>query len=206
MGFEFKVDSRCLIPRPETELIVEKCIKLMSRKKRPDVLDIGTGSGNIAVSIAKNIPDSRVAALDISEDALVLARENAAYHKADVSFLNSDLFESIPEGSIFDLIVSNPPYIAKEEMIRLPNEVKDFEPLISLNGGERGTEFYSRIVKDASRYLKPEGFLVLEIGWNQLEIIKEFIKKSGYLVLYNAEKDHAGFDRIITARKVTTNG
>ncbi len=172
MGFKFKVDPRALIPRPETEILVDQAVnklRLNHKIKQPRVLDLGCGSGCIAVTIAKLLPQSSVWALDISEAALALAQENAALQKVNIKFLCSDIFEALENQAVkFDLIVSNPPYIGQGEFKNLCKEIS-FEPRIALAAGQDGLDFYRKIIGRASLYLNPGGSLALEVGSGQAE-------------------------------------
>ena len=174
-GYPIKVDERVLIPRPETEELVEYAGKLVTEKTKK-ALDLCTGSGAIAIAFKKRLKEGQeveVTASDISEDALSLARENAEANGAEINFIHSDLFERV-KGK-FDLILSNPPYIKTEEIATLQREVKDFEPKIALDGGEDGLELYRRIAKDAPAHLKKGGILLMECGMGQAQdIVKLF--------------------------------
>lgn len=210
-GLDFRVDERVLIPRPETELLVETVSDIARRnyiiQKTQDILDLCTGSGNIAVSLAvealtKNITDCRIIASDISEDALKVARENAIHNGVygKIEFVNSDLFNNI-KGE-FDIIVSNPPYIARHEFPTLQEEVLR-EPRIALDGGDEGIDFYNRIFKALPRYLKRGGSIVMEIGYGQMAAVTDIIDKSGLFKLSGIRKDHNGIDRIVIAEWIS---
>ncbi len=190
-GYKIKVDERVLIPRPETELLVETALKSIAKDDK--VLDLCTGSGVIAISVKKE-SDAVVYASDISKDALSLAKENAIINEADVIFIESDLLNDINEQ--FDIIISNPPYIKSQDILALQKEVKDFEPSIALDGGADGLDFYRRIAKDCIKNLKPNGILLLEIGFDQAEQVKNLLAnfKSVEIV-----KDYENNDRIIKA-------
>ncbi len=183
MGFKFKVDPRALIPRPETEILVDQAVnklKLNHKIKQPKVLDLGCGSGCIAVAIAKLLPQSSVWALDISQAALALAQENAALQKVSIKFLLSDIFEAFEnQGVKFDLIVSNPPYIGQGEFKNLCQEIS-FEPRIALAAGQDGLDFYRKIISRASLYLNPSGYLALEVGSAQAENVARICAKHNF--------------------------
>ena len=191
-----KVDERALIPRFETEIIVDYIIK--SSMKKGKILDIGTGTGAIALSLAKNTENSYVVGSDIEDKALSLARENKEFTNiSNVDFIKSDLFENI-EGK-FDLIISNPPYIDKEDYDNLDKELY-FEPKSALYGGEDGLIFYKRIINEAADYLNDEGHLIFEIGYDQKEILNKLLKEKGFKSIINL-RDFNDFDRFIIAQK-----
>jgi len=212
LGRRFKVDRDVLIPRPETELLVEEAIDSLEKEDRDGgergitVLDLCTGSGCIAVSIAREIPYSRVYAVDISEGALEVARENAERHGVGdrIIFLPGDLFEGIEhlglEGEI-DLVISNPPYVSKKDIETLQPEVKEYEPLQALYGGEDGLDFYRKIIEESPFYLAHDGFLILEIGYDQSDNVVRLLEEEGSYRWIEVKKDLAGIDRIIKARK-----
>ena len=176
MGLEFKLNRGVFIPRPETELLVETVIKYATKTQRHqdtrlNILDIGTGSGCIAISLAKFLKDIKITATDISSDALKIARENALLHNVEINFLLSDLFFNHELTTMnYELIVSNPPYVPTAEIERLQPEIK-FEPRIALDGGNDGLDFYRRIIKEASCYLVKGGYLIIEMGFNQKGLI-----------------------------------
>lgn len=202
MGLEFKVTLDVLIPRPETEILVEAAIKitrLIGEKVR--ILDLGTGSGCIAVSLAKLLPKAKVTATDISPEALKVALENARANNVDIDFFQGDLFGTCNLTPItYDLIISNPPYIRSSEIKKLQPEVR-YEPPIALDGGKEGLDFYKRIINDAPRYLKKKGFLILEIGFDQKDDLKKNLQNSGYFEIIEVIKDYNNLDRVIIAQK-----
>jgi release factor glutamine methyltransferase len=203
MGLSFKVNEHTLIPRPETELLVEKAISTLKGKKKAVVADICSGSGNIAVSIAKFADVDRVYASDVSESALVTAQDNVFRHglAAKVILKRGNLFAALEGEHLengIDLIVSNPPYVALEESGQLAPELK-YEPRIALFGGNDGLEFYGRIAADAKKYLKPKGTLIIELNAQRSPAIREIFEKAGYRI-EAVSKDYAGFDRIMTLR------
>ena len=170
-GLEFEVTPAVLIPRPETELIVEEVIRLVDVHKiaKPVIVDVGTGSGCIAIALARELEDAKVTAVDISETALEIARRNAAKHElADrVRFVNSDLLAAFPEIQFADFILSNPPYVAVHELPTLQREVRDWEPHTALTDNADGLSFYRRLLADAPARLKPGGYLICELGFGQ---------------------------------------
>lgn len=189
-GYKIKVDERVLIPRPETELLVYNAKKYIDSQSV--VLDLCTGSGAIAISIKKET-EAKVFASDVSQEALGLAKENANLNKADVNFILSDMFENLGQEK-FDVILSNPPYIRSDEMKSLQREVKDFEPILALEGGEDGLKFYRIIAQKVKDHLKEKGVLLLEIGYNQAEEVKKLF--DGYREI-EVIKDLENNDRII---------
>lgn len=164
-GLELIVSPAVLIPRPDTEHVVLTALDILKKHASPRVLDLGTGSGCIPIAIAKSMPTAKLTAVDVSADALSVARQNAERHKvADrIRFVEGDLFAELSEEK-FDVITSNPPYIAREEMASLPVGVKNYEPHLALEGGPGGFAVFDRIVASAARHLAPGGWLVLEIG------------------------------------------
>ena len=196
-GYTVKVDQRALIPRPETEVLVEQALKEI--KDEAAVLDLCTGSGAIAVATYKLCNKTgkkiKVTASDISVEALTLARQNAAENNAEITFIHSDLFENINPTEKFDVILSNPPYIPAKEIETLQREVKDFEPNLALDGGEDGLSFYRRIAADYKKYLKPNGFVLMEVGMGQANDVKALF--AGDSVEVEILQDLAGIDRIV---------
>jgi release factor glutamine methyltransferase len=208
-SIDFKVDPRVLIPRPETELLVEQALLLLSdnpSKRTPYALEIGTGSGAVAISLAKEVRNLFLVATDISRDALLLAKENATSAGVlhQVKFVNGDLFEPFRpfgEREPFDLILSNPPYITFSEIDGLPKEVKDYEPVIALNGGEDGLDFYRRIVSQAPFYLRRGGWLLLEVGQGQGERVLKMMEQEGYFLMSEMIQDLSSTERVVKAQK-----
>lgn len=204
MDFSFRVNPLVLIPRPETEFLVEMVLEEAKRKSADgsglEILDVGTGSGNIAVSLACYLGQARLCAVDISEEALQVARLNARRNEAGwrIEFLKSDFFSALPPGKKFDIIASNPPYLSRKEMGELPVEVR-CEPKQALFGGERGTEAIERLVKGAFDLLKPGGSLYLEIGWEQGREVRDILEGAGYSEV-DVLKDPCGRDRVARAK------
>lgn len=198
-GLEFLVDEHVLIPRPETEMLVEKVLELLGNKEAK-VLDIGTGSGAIAVSIAKNMDKCEITAVDISEAALDVAKKNAKNNKvfAKINFVNSDLFTNLQDNN-YDCIVSNPPYIKQSEMSNLPKNVMR-EPEIALAGGEDGLFFYREIITEGIPFLNSSGFLAFEIGCEQGLQVKSMMKDAGYKNI-KIIKDFNALDRVVIGFK-----
>ena len=205
-GLKFHVDERVLIPRPETELLVETVREIMAQRIRgPEVvniLDMCTGSGNIAVALTKVPGNCKILASDVSSEALEVARRNALCNGVHdkIEFVNSDLFAGI-EGH-FDIIVSNPPYIARHEFPTLQEEVLR-EPRMALDGGEDGLDFYRRIIAALPKYLKRGGCVAMEIGYGQKAAIVEIITGGGMFKLSGIKRDHNGIDRVVVAEWIS---
>lgn len=194
MGLTFQVNDQVLIPRQDTETLVESAL---SRLKEGDrALDLCTGSGCIILSLEKLAPGIRGLGADISAAALAVAKRNRDSLGLESDFCISDLFEGI-EG-VFDIIVSNPPYIASGKIPGLMEEVRGFEPLLALDGGADGLDFYRRIIKDARDFLKPGGWLGLEIGYDQREAVEELLRRQGFIRTETLQ-DLAGLDRTVWA-------
>ncbi len=191
-GYRIKTDERALIPRPETELLVENALKCIDETKT--VLDLCTGSGAIAVAVSKET-GACVYASDISIDALKLAKENEEINNAKIKFVLSDMFETF-DSEKFDVIISTPPYIKSEDIKGLQKEIRDFEPISALDGGEDGLHFYRIIAKDAPKFLNKGGILFLECGIGQAEEIKQMLKDFSQIDII---KDYENIDRIIKA-------
>ena len=198
MGFDFEVDPSVLVPRPETELLVEDA--LMEIRDRdllePKILDVGTGSGCIAISLARLLPEAEITGIDIDERALAVARKNADSLGTNVSLIQGDLMSGMPsiwEGG-FDMILSNPPYIASSDLSRLEPEIS-YEPRLALDGGTDGLLLLGRLIKQSAGFLKPHGLLALEIGHDQGERVEDILGANGFENI-SVIKDYGGFDRI----------
>ncbi len=192
-GREFKVNENVLIPRQDTEILIEKISEDIKKQSRQvSVLDIGTGSGAIAITIQKET-GALVTAVDVSDDALVVAKENAEKLEAEVEFIQSDLFENVNRR--FDFIVSNPPYIETEVIETLDREVRENEPILALDGGKDGLDFYKKIVKNAPNYLNNGGKLYFEIGYNQADALRSLMKENFTNIL--VYKDYGNNDRVV---------
>lgn len=202
MGLDFDVGEGVLIPRPDTEILVERVLELLKGIEKPKIADLCTGSGAIGVSLAYYIKDAYVYATDLSKDALKYCRVNALKNsvmdrlKIFEGNLAEPLFLEGLEGEL-NALVSNPPYISSGEMESLPTSVRCYEPHLALYGGEEGLDFYEKILKVAPRLLKKGGILAFEIGYNQGEALKKMIKNTGKFADINIEKDLAGFDRCV---------
>lgn len=203
MGFEFYVDENVLIPQPDTEILVEEVVdiskKINNNSNELRVLDMCTGSGAIAISLSKLIENALVSASDISDGALNVAKENAIKNSVNIEFYKSDLFNDISKNVKFDIIVSNPPYIQTEVIKGLSKEVQS-EPFIALDGGEDGLVFYREIIKNAKDYIVEDGYLALEIGYDQKESVTNLLRENGYKNIY-FKTDLAGNDRVVVGQK-----
>ena len=193
MGLKFKVNSSVLIPRQDTETLVEEALKVVRPGMR--VLDLCTGSGCVIVSILHNVSDVEGYAVDISKQALNVAKENARLNDVPVLFEHSDLFDHVP--GTFDVIVSNPPYICTDEIAKLMPEVRDFEPMEALDGKEDGLYFYRKIIGQCKQYLNPEGHLLFEIGYDQGQKVSALMREIGFHDV-QVIKDLARNDRVVT--------
>lgn len=200
MKLNFFVDEHVLIPRQDTEILVEEVISLAHKIHAKKILDLCTGSGAIAVSLAKYIENSEVTALDISQKALEIAKFNAKINEVEnqIAFVKSDLFEQLPKEK-YDIIVSNPPYIRKDVIKTLDSEVQK-EPKIALDGGTDGLDFYKKIIKDGYEFMKYKGYLCLEIGYDQKDDVMELIHKEGKYINTYSKKDLYDNDRIIITK------
>jgi release factor glutamine methyltransferase len=206
-SLRFQVNNQVLIPRPETEHVVVSALEAVkSIEARPlRIMDIGTGSGCIAVTLAKHIDDCQIAATDLSDAALQVARTNAEAHgvSEQVRFLSGDLFEALPSGSgPVHMIVSNPPYIGTSEIETVEQPVRDHEPDLALFAGEHGIEIISRLIAGAASHLLPGGFLIFEISPIIVETCSDLIKSASELELVEIVKDFSGLERVVVARKM----
>jgi release factor glutamine methyltransferase len=206
MDNDFFVDERVLIPRDDTEVLVREVIEyLKSSSKAKTVLDLCTGSGIIAVSLAKRRSGLKITASDVSRDAVGVANTNAQKLGAGnhIKFVTGDLFAGIKTGiggQKFDVIVSNPPYIRRDVLKTLQREIREHEPMLALDGGEDGLDFYRRIIADAPAYMKKGGALFLEIGHDQAEQVSALIDESNAFGDVTVVKDIAELDRVVRAR------
>ena len=200
MKLLFYVDENVLIPRPDTEVLVEEVIKLAKSINAKKILDLCTGSGAIAVSLAKYIEGSQITATDISRKALSIAKLNATNNDVEdrITFVSSDLFQNISEEK-YDIIVSNPPYIKRKVIKTLDEEVKR-EPIIALDGGNDGLDFYKKIIGNAYQYLKYKGYLCLEIGYDQKDEVIDLINKEEKYIDTYSKKDLFDNDRIVITK------
>ncbi len=205
-GIEFIVTPDVLIPRPETELVVESAVRTAGKRPGLTIIDLCTGSGCIAVSLAKELPGARIFATDVSEKALSVARKNA--RRQDVSdrirFVEGDLFEPIAELDIrgkVDILTANPPYIRSGDLRGLQPEVRDFEPEIALIAGPRGREIHQIIIEAAPAFLKKRGTLIMEMGEGQADALVKIVNENGSYEPPEILKDLAGIERVIVAQK-----
>ncbi len=200
MKMNFYVNENVLIPRPDTEVLVEEVIEIARKINAKKILDLCTGSGAIAVSLAKYIDNSQITAIDISEEALTIAERNARNNNVEkqIVFLPSNLWEEIPQEK-YDIIVSNPPYIKREIVRNLAQEVQK-EPIIALDGGWDGLDFYRKIIHQADEFLKYGGYLCLEIGYDQKDDVMHLIDKEEKYKSTYGKKDLYGNDRIVVTR------
>ncbi|MCC6340601.1 MAG: peptide chain release factor N(5)-glutamine methyltransferase [Bryobacterales bacterium] len=194
-GRPFRVSQAVLIPRPETEHVVETALRLARGAKR--VLDVGCGSGAIAVTLALEMPRARVFASDISPEALRVAAENAAGNRAPVHLVECDLCAAFASRSL-DLVVSNPPYVPEGDRQSLQAEVRDYEPSVALYGGPTGVEIYGRLIPEAARVLEPGGWLIMELGYRSLEAVRAMLDSRWQDIEETA--DLAGIPRVLAAR------
>lgn len=197
MKMNFYVNENVLIPRPDTEILVEEVINIDKKINAKKILDLCTGSGAIAISLAKYIENSQITAVDISEEALRIAKLNAVNNNVEdkITFVKSDLFENIVKEK-YDIIVSNPPYIKKDFMKKLDKEVQQ-EPYIALDGGYDGLDFYRKIISEGYQYLKFKGYLCMEIGYDQKQEVFDIIKSQEKYSNTYSKIDLGGNDRIV---------
>lgn len=195
MGLRFKVNSNVLIPRQDTETLVEQVLKIV--KPGMKVLDLCTGSGCVLISVLKNAPELTGMGSDISKIALLVAKENAKLHEVDAEWVRSDLFDNITE--TFDVIMANPPYIPTGEILSLMPEVRDFEPETALDGGADGLDFYRKIAGQVKDYLNPGGYVYMEIGYDQGEAVSELMRNAGFTEV-EVIKDLARNDRVVKGK------
>jgi release factor glutamine methyltransferase len=205
-SIEFELTPDCLIPRPETELLVQKSIDFLRKRTGPQhVCDLCTGCGVIAVAIAKNVPDAKVVATDISEPALAVANRNIEKHKLAerIELRHGDLVDPlVPQLDQFDLIACNPPYVSAAEYEALDKNVKDYEPRIALYAGQDGLDLYRKIVEKVSQFLKPDGILLLEIGYEQGPAVRDLLEQTGTFAQIRIDKDLQTHNRVVTAVRI----
>jgi len=209
-SLQINVTPDCMVPRPETELLVERAIEFLRTRRTGTqyVCDLCTGSGCIAVAIAENFSDARIIATDICDAALAVAAGNVKKHQLSdrINLLCGDLFDPVISGldvNEFDLIVSNPPYVSTAEYEKLDKNVKDYEPKKALFAGVNGLDIYYRVIEKAGQFLKPDGLLMLEIGYAQGRAVKELLEQTGEFSEIKIEKDFHNNDRIVTAAKIS---
>ncbi|HUH65752.1 MAG TPA: peptide chain release factor N(5)-glutamine methyltransferase [Syntrophales bacterium] len=204
----FFVNRHVLIPRPETEILVEETLRICSGIKGLDlkILEIGTGSGAISIALAHELPGAKITATDMSQDALDVAIKNARINNVEtqISFLQGDLYK--PVSGRVDIIVSNPPYIPKEEYDSLPRGVRDFEPEAALLAGDDGTAFHRAIIEGSGNHLKPGGWLLMEIGAGQKDRVEFMLNQSNLYDSIAFKADYAGMVRVSIARRAMIGG
>jgi len=198
LGRNFHVDERVLIPRPETELLAERAIAALRMRPSPAALDMCCGSGCLAISMALGVPGADVHAADLSEGALAVTKLNAERLHACITLHQGDLFGAIDERLRFDVIVSNPPYIPAADCLELQEEVRR-EPMMALDGGADGYDFYRRIAQDAPRFLKESGVLLMEVGFDQAQHVMALCREAGFPTVM-AHKDYQHIERMVEAR------
>lgn len=201
-GYDLVIRPGVLIPRFETEELVAKCLEAFDKRSQVSFIDMCCGSGCIGIALALELPDSRGILVDYSSQALDVSQENIDKYslKDRLTLVQSDLFKNLSEYQV-DLIVSNPPYILNEVTKGLKEEVKDYEPMMALDGGKDGLDFYRRIVKDAHPFLHPNGILAFEIGYDQKEAVIELMMEMGYVEV-QGYKDMYGRDRMVIGKKL----
>ena len=201
-SLEFAVTRGVLIPRPDTECVVDECLRLAKGMTEPRILDIGTGSGCLAVAVARHHKTAQVTAVDISTEALAVASANADKHgvAARVRFLQGDLFAPLTRDERFDFLVSNPPYIPHADIAQLASGVRDYEPHLALDGGADGFTVFDRLIAEAPAYLKPGGYVLIEIGSPQEGPARERIGRHSGYELAKTVHDGSGHPRVLIAR------
>ena len=200
---ELEVSEAVLIPRPETEVLVDCALEVLASSKNPHVLDLGCGSGAIAISIAQEEPSARVTAADIDRDALTATRRNATAHGVGgrLHVARSDLLSAFTPGDHFQAVVCNPPYIPSAEIDQLEVEVRDFEPRLALDGGPDGLDFFRRLAVSAGSVLAPDGVLLLEVGDGQASEVSGILESGGEFSAVGVSPDLAGIPRVLLARR-----
>jgi release factor glutamine methyltransferase len=196
-GLPFKVTPDVLIPRPETEILVEEVIKFCKGKTALKILDIGTGSGNIPIALVKNLDNLEVTAIDVSEKVLSIAQENAVANgvEENIHFITADVKNYVSDYE-FDIIVSNPPYVSKEEYSTLQNEIRNYEPMVAVTDSNDGLDFYRTIAERAKILLKSNGKIFLEVGKDQSKYVTDILEKNDFINIYFV-KDYQQIDRVV---------
>jgi release factor glutamine methyltransferase len=206
-GLEFSVSPAVLIPRPETELLIHQVISYVTSRSESTVVDVGTGSGCVAVTLASRLNGQRILALDRSPEALAVAQRNAMRHAVcdRIEWLEGDLLGPLQErqaAASVDVIVSNPPYISESDWACLEPEVRVFEPRMALVGGERGTEFHERLLCESREFLVPGGLLVMEMGAGQATTVRQLAEQIGGYAALRIIQDAAGIERVVMAQRL----
>ena len=203
-GLKFFVDKSVLIPRQETEILIETILEKYPKDDELKILDIGTGSGNIPISLAMNLPESKVISIDVSQDAIKIAEQNRELHdlKSRVGFIKSDILTDNLEkyNNTFDIIVSNPPYVKNEEFETLQKEITEFEPEIAVTDFDDGLKFYKEISIKSKALLKENGMLFFEVGKEQVEDVKEIMRENGFQNI-EIQKDLSEIERVVFGAK-----
>jgi len=202
LGLELKVSRDVLIPRPETEILVEVALRY-AKEFMPDslrILDLCTGSGCVGLALAKSIPNAVLDAVDICESALKVARDNALANKLNVNFIKSDLFSNLKKSRKYNIIVTNPPYVLSSEIKKLAREIR-FEPRKALDGGPDGLKFYRKILRDCYPYMKTGGYLIMELGFRQKDEVINILKDIKEFELIEFLRDYNNIERIMVLRK-----
>jgi release factor glutamine methyltransferase len=202
-SLEFEVSHHVLIPRPETEILVEEILRLIGneRLQRGNVLEIGTGSGAISIALATELAQFHFFAVDISQEALTIAKRNARKHDVAerIFFFCGNLFEPLAEQ--FDIIVANPPYISDEEFKHISHEIRNYEPRTALIAGPDGTEFHRKLIKNGSSHLRKDGWLIMEMGYGQWKTVERLLRESEKYDYIGFQYDYAGIERVAKARR-----
>ncbi len=202
-SLDFEVNNHVLIPRPDTEILVEEALNVSRKYKNLPlkILEIGTGSGAISIALAAELENVHIVAVDISPAALAIASKNARKNKVNekILFLCGNIYEPIT--GKFDIVVSNPPYISEEEHKTLAPDIKFYEPRQALVAGKEGTEFYHKLIGMGHQYIRPEGWLIIEIGWRQKTTIESLFRKSKHYCHITSRNDFAGIPRVLRAKR-----
>jgi release factor glutamine methyltransferase len=203
-SLQFEVTPAVLIPRPDSELVVMMCLELAKSSSQVRVVDIGTGSGNLAIAVAKQHAGAQVTAVDRSAEAIAVARRNAERHGVAerLTFVVGDLFRALPADAQFDFVLSNPPYIPSDEIAQLPPGVRDYEPHAALDGGPDGFAVFDELVRQAKECLAPGGYLIVEIGAPQEQPAKERLVRQGGYELAEVIRDFSNHPRVLRARRI----
>ena len=200
---EIKTDHRALIPRPETEILVQAAVEFLRNRENPLIADLGTGTGSIALSVVYELPGTRAIAVDISDDALILARHNARRLGVEhmITFVSGDMLKGLEGRGPFDAILSNPPYVRSGDIEELESEVRDYEPAIALDGGSEGLDYVNAIASDAHEFLKSDGLLLIECDSNQVSYVTSILEKTHSYAAIDRVKDLTGKERIVRAHR-----
>ena len=206
-GLEFHVSPAVMIPRPETELLVQEVVRKGGLNKDTVLVDLGTGSGCVAITLATILNRTRILAMDLSSEALTVAKNNAERHAVGdkIYWMEGDLLSPMREGRMagaVDVIVSNPPYIAEADWASLQPEVRVFEPRLALIGGQKGTELHARLLQDSREFLVPGGLLIMEIGQGQASALQQTVEQVGGYAAFQVVEDAAGIERVVIAQRL----